>query len=301
MYTDDIDVVVRWAGRPSAAKKMKAKVAGVSLPPYTDDLKYCLRSVAKNMTWARRVFLVLDDDELLPPWLTTTTNAKKHNMLIIRHSEFIPSEYLPTYNSNVIDSFLHRIIDLAERFVVFDDDCFILKRVRPSVFFDSSDGRPITRMYNGPERHALDESPIMFVKMWQLGIREYGICYTRMQHQAQPFLKSLLNLYERGMFAKRLVAMQQHRVRHAADVNVLRFTSGLMTMHQQNHMVKTTFDVDLFVEAPDFDAMVAAQVFKRTTRPVFLCVNNTAKRYTQVYKLLERIFPAQSMYEKNVA
>lgn len=293
MY-DNIDVVVRWTGRPSAKKKMEAKAASILLPAYTNDLKYCLRSITKNMMWARRIFLVLDDEERLPPWMTTSATK----IQIIRHSEIIPNEYLPTYNSNVIDSFLHRIPDLVERFVVLDDDCFILKQVRPSIFFDPNDGLPITRMYRGPDCHTLDESPIMFVKMWQLGIRKHGIRFTRMQHQAQPFLKSVLSVYERGMFAKRLVDMQKHRIRHVADVNVLRFTSGLMTTHQQNHMIKTGEDVDMFVEAPDFDAKVAARVFKRATRPVFLCINNTDKSHVQVYRLLERIFPARSMYEK---
>ncbi|MBR4756443.1 MAG: hypothetical protein IK076_05825, partial [Bacteroidales bacterium] len=48
----------------------------------------------------------------------------KEKVDVVLHSDIIPSEYLPTFNSCVIEMFLHRIPGLDERFVYFNDDIF---------------------------------------------------------------------------------------------------------------------------------------------------------------------------------
>ena len=53
----------------------------------------------------------------------------------MRHEDFIPKEYLPTFNSNVIQYYLDRIKGLTDKFVMFDDDQFILKEVKKEDFF----------------------------------------------------------------------------------------------------------------------------------------------------------------------
>ena len=57
---------------------------------------------------------------------------------MVRHEEFIPKEYLPTFNSNVIELNLHRIKDLSEKFVLFNDDLFILKDTTEEDFFKNN-------------------------------------------------------------------------------------------------------------------------------------------------------------------
>lgn len=289
-----IDIVIRWAGIPSPQKIRKCKAAGLNpdalFPPQTHDLKYAFRSL-KYLPWARRVYLLLDDDELLPPWLHRTHPALK----IVRHSAFIPPQFLPTYNSNVIDSFVHCVPDLAEHFIVLDDECFVLKPTPPTAFFRN--GLPITRHYEGRDRHRLRPSPILFVKMWQLAIRTYKIRYTRIQHQAQPFLKSRLVAYHDSLFAPALAAMHSHRTRHPLDVNVLRFGSGLMSTLGHNIMFKTSNDYDLFVEGPELTPQQEQRIIAPSTRPTFLCINNTHPSQTPVYRLLRRLLPKKSPYE----
>lgn len=295
----DIDVVIRWAGLPSPTKRTKCQTLGFNpdavLPSYSPDLKFCLRSL-KHVPWAHRVFLLVDDDELLPPWLCTD------KLTVVRHSQFIPAPYLPTYNSNTIDSFVHRVPRLAEHFIVLDDECFILKPTPPAAFFTPAPHRlPITRHYEGRDRHLLrTPSKIVFVRMWQNAIRTYHLKYTRVQHQAQPFLKSVLQAYEQTLFAPALVqqAAPSHRIRTPTDVNVLRFASALMSTRGQNRMVKTSPAYDLFLEGPHLSADQANTTFDRATRPTFLCINNTHPDQTAVYRLLRRLFPKKSPYEQ---
>ena len=49
----------------------------------------------------------------------------------VKTEEFIPKEYLPTFNSNVIEMNLHRIENLSEKFILFNDDLFILRKIKP--------------------------------------------------------------------------------------------------------------------------------------------------------------------------
>ncbi len=48
---------------------------------------------------------------------------------------------MPTFNSNTIELNYHRIKELSEKFVVFNDDVFLLKPVTPDFFFKK--GHPV--------------------------------------------------------------------------------------------------------------------------------------------------------------
>mgnify|MGYP003303593660 CR=1 FL=1 len=56
-------------------------------------------------------------------------------LVIVNHRDFIPEEYLPTFNSNTILLNLHRIKGLSENFVFFNDDVFLLKPTKETDFF----------------------------------------------------------------------------------------------------------------------------------------------------------------------
>lgn len=56
------------------------------------------------------------------------------------HSTIIPKEYLPTYNSNVIESYLYLIPGLTDIFVYFNDDFFVRSPLHPSDLFTSGRG-----------------------------------------------------------------------------------------------------------------------------------------------------------------
>lgn len=292
-----VDVVMRWAGLPTDRKAVRCRMLGFNptavFPVYSDDLKYCMRGVCRYMRWFHKVFLLLDDDEALPPWLEEGCER----LVIVRHSAFIPNEFLPTYNSHVIDSWIHRVPGLSERFVVFDDEMFVVKPVREATFYHR-DGRPITRHYEGRDRHKMTRSRIAFAVMWQDAIRKWGLKYTRIQHHGMPFLKSVMARYERDVFGEALKKSGKMRTRGRGDVNLLRFSSALMSERRDGHMVRTSDAYDLFIEGPELTEEQANDIVRGTTRPVFLCINNTHPNQACVYKLLRRLFPRKCEFEK---
>ena len=81
-------------------------------------LKYWFRSVEKYTPWVNKIHFITCGH--LPDWLNT--NNPKLN--IVKHEDYIPKEYLPTFSANPIELNLHRINELEEKFVLFNDEIF---------------------------------------------------------------------------------------------------------------------------------------------------------------------------------
>ena len=76
-----------------------------------EELKYSLRSVEKYAPWIRRIFIVTDNQ--VPVWLDTS----HPKVQIVDHTEIMPPECLPCYNSVIIEHHLHKIPGLSEHFL----------------------------------------------------------------------------------------------------------------------------------------------------------------------------------------
>lgn len=103
-----------------------------------DNLRYWFRSVEKCTPWVRKIHFVTCGH--LPPWLKED-NPRLH---IVKHSDYMPAEALPTFSCNPLELNMHRIPDLAEHFVYFNDDMFVLREI-PRTFFFNECGYPCDR------------------------------------------------------------------------------------------------------------------------------------------------------------
>ena len=91
-------------------------------------LKYWFRGVEKFAPWVRKIHFVTSGQK--PEWLNT--DHPKINM--VSHEDYIPKQYLPVFNSNLIEIYIHKIPDLSEQFVYFNDDFYITNHIDPNVF-----------------------------------------------------------------------------------------------------------------------------------------------------------------------
>lgn len=98
-------------------------------------LRYWFRAVERFAPWVNRIFFVTCGQK--PEWL----DGSHPKLRLVDHRDYIPEEYLPTFNSNTIEWNLHRIADLSEHFVLFNDDLFLLRPVSPDFFFHN--GLPV--------------------------------------------------------------------------------------------------------------------------------------------------------------
>lgn len=94
-------------------------------------LPYWFRAVENFAPWVRKIHFVTWGH--VPKFLQLE-NSKLH---IVRHDEFIPEDYLPTFSSHAIEMNIHRIPGLAEHFVYFNDDMFLLRPFEKEDFFET--------------------------------------------------------------------------------------------------------------------------------------------------------------------
>ncbi len=92
-------------------------------------LRYWFRSIEQFTPWVNNIFFITSGE--LPDWI----NLEHPKLRWIKHEDYIPNKYLPTFNANVIELNLHRIKDLSETFVYMNDDLFILRPLESSRFF----------------------------------------------------------------------------------------------------------------------------------------------------------------------
>ena len=92
-------------------------------------LKYLLRGVEKYMPFIRDVVLIVARESQIPIWINTD------NVRIVYHEDFIPKQYLPTFNSCTIESFFWNIPDLADRVIYINDDMFPMQDMSETDFF----------------------------------------------------------------------------------------------------------------------------------------------------------------------
>lgn len=139
-----IDFVVTWVdGSDPAWQKEKAAHSGQksarTMTAFADSrdvryrdlglLRYWFRGVEKFAPWVRKIHFVTWGH--LPSWL----DIKNPKLNIVRHEDFIPEEFLPTFNSNAIEIHMHRIKGLSEHFVYFNDDMFLISPADETDFF----------------------------------------------------------------------------------------------------------------------------------------------------------------------
>lgn len=219
----EIDFVVTWVNMDDPewraefekySERKDNEKNGVSKARFRDYgfLKYWFRGIEKFAPWVRKIHFISSGNP--PEWLDLS-NPKLH---IVRHDDYIPSEFLPTFNSVVIERYIHRIPGLADHFVYFNDDFYIIRRVNKERFFLNGLPRDIAAFQYNPSwsqfykriknniriiNQHFDKKKVMeqFHDKWfdkgygskarmNYLLRPYGKFITlRIPHNAQPYLK----------------------------------------------------------------------------------------------------------------
>ena len=146
MDTDfPIDIVYLWVdGNDSSWRKKRQKAAQQlsdrersAIAPFgnvegrfrdNDELRYSLRALETFFPAHGHVYVVTDGQT--PQWLRDTPG-----LTVVDHMELIPSSCLPTFDSGNIESYIHRIPGLSQRYFYFNDDVFFGAPVQVNEWF----------------------------------------------------------------------------------------------------------------------------------------------------------------------
>lgn len=129
-----IDIVVTWVDGSDAHWQNERNLFVDELMvdnDYRDTglFKFWFRAVEKYLPWINKIHLVTMGH--IPDFL----NINHPKLSIVKHTDFIPSEYLPTFSANTIELNIHRIKGLSPHFLYFNDDVFVLSSLSPTDFF----------------------------------------------------------------------------------------------------------------------------------------------------------------------
>ncbi len=125
-----------------------------------EELKYSLRSLEIYASWINHIYIVTDRQ--VPKWL----NTDYEKVTIVDHSEIMPQEIIPCFNSAIIEYFLPFIPNLSEKFLYGNDDTFFGEEMRPEDFF--IDNKPIVRVKKSGEKscHTINEKNITIMVLY---------------------------------------------------------------------------------------------------------------------------------------
>lgn len=141
-----IDIVIAWVDDADQQWcALKREYETTPDPTAADDsderyrdwgfLRYLLRGIEKFMPWIRTVHLVTCGQS--PVWL----NKAHPKLHLVNHTDYIPAEYLPTFNSHTIELNFHRIEGLSEHFIYLNDDMLFTALQKRTDYF--RDGFPV--------------------------------------------------------------------------------------------------------------------------------------------------------------
>lgn len=132
-----------------------------------NELNYSIKSVIKYMPFIRKIFIVTDNQH---------PNIDKYlydlkPITIINHIDIIDSKYLPTFYSDVIESYIHNIPNLSEIFLYNNDDFFHFSKINISdIIFNNS-----IKIINDIESITFKSIYSFYTNLIKLNMSEYDI------------------------------------------------------------------------------------------------------------------------------
>ncbi|XP_070153413.1 N-acetylglucosamine-1-phosphotransferase subunits alpha/beta isoform X2 [Polyergus mexicanus] len=141
-----IDVVYTWVNGsdPVFLENLQKHIPIVDLSAAAsrfsdkDELRYSLRSLEMYAPWVRHVYIVTNGQ--IPSWL----DMDNPRMTLVSHEDiFLNKSDLPTFSSPAIESHIHRIPGISDKFLYFNDDVMLGTEVWPEDFITQAGGQKI--------------------------------------------------------------------------------------------------------------------------------------------------------------
>ena len=255
-------------------------------------LKYLLRGIEKHIPSVDRVFLFVSGESQVPQWID------RENVRVVLHKEIIPEEFLPTFTSTTIEMFMHRIPDMDEEFLYFNDDMFPVMDCSKEDFF--KDGKSVIGFSRhifagGKYKKRVRNSDRQARKVLGKG---NGLVFIRPQHTCSPMFKSqsdiVFDLSKEEIFKRISVLRTTENFNQYLFLDYL-YYKGLTSKGKISNK-----HLSPAVHSPE---TIVSNILEPTTK--LICINDVhmeedkfSKYRDAVIAAFEKHFPQKSRFEK---
>lgn len=252
-----------------------------------NELYYSVYAVQKFMPWVRHIFIVTD--EQIPKWLDI---EKQTQIKIIDHKQIIDGQYLPTFNSHVIEAHLHRIPELSDHFIYFNDDVFVARPLSPSHFF-SSNGIASIFTANKSIKNMLNRgihTPTLLASRNSIKLLQANydcIIDFSLVHTYVPLTKKIYQLAWQK-YKDEIISFLNNKVRGTNDLNFSNFFIPYLMYLEGRSYVKTEICYYFNIRSPNADYIYKKLLLKKkyNQMPHSFCANDvTSKKHLTDYQI----------------
>ena len=283
----------------------KIEIADIARYESRDELRYALRSLEAYAPWINHVYIVTNGQK--PSWL----NLNNSKITLVDHSEIIPEQYLPTFNSHVIESCLHRIPNLAEHYIYFNDDVMLTRPVEPSYFFTSGGLAKVfitDSLLSGGKR-CMKDTPTQWAakNARDLIYNVTGHLPNKMfAHTFHPQIKSI-NIEMEKLWSDEYEQCRKNKFRDESDLLVTSFLHHHFSTLTGRAIATRTKCMYFNIRIPMADKYYVSLLARKNTKdaPYSMCLNDHKSNnfgldnlYIQsMPEFLDKYFPNQTTFE----
>ncbi len=253
-----------------------------------DEITYSVRSVVKFIPWIRYIFIVTDNQK--PPVDEHLIKSKK--VIIIDHKQIIDKKYLPTFNSNVIESHLHKIPKISQVFLYNNDDCMHLNYVRRDDIYIEEKGKVKLKLRSNFNLNQFSQYKsdyaIRLTKTAQYFLKNFPKMKFVNNHHTKILRRKTLEIIEEK--EKLLLnQLRQHKFRSDEYINYIFFAVNLDCLLNQNIVIKDFKDVkECHLWTTNFKPDIFNTILK--AKPKFLCMNSMTPSFKKGFiEFMERV------------
>lgn len=248
-------------------------------------LKYVFRSIEKYCPWVNKVHLIVQSESQIPKWVN------RNEVNIVYHSDFIPEQFLPTFNSSTIEMFIQNVKELSEYYIYGNDDTIFTSPIKELDFFDINNKKLIfgIRLREFNPTWIGDILRMANNKLLDIeGTQVYSI-----QHTFTPHIKSLniemFNKYKERIY-KNVTPFRNKEEHNQWIFLIYAYLNNYAINYRLSHM-------SVEVNYKSINRVLNADLSKFKS----VCINDhkdtTEEQMTKINEKLEKIFPTRCKYE----
>lgn len=285
----DVDIVFTYVnGYDPEFIKMKNSYLNTINKKYNPDIRikgldeiiYSVNSVIKFIPWIRKIFIVTNNQ--IPPIDKILIFSGK--VIIIDHKNIIDPQYLPTFNSDVIESYLHNIPDLSEIFLYNNDDVMHLNYINRRDIYEIRNNKILLKIRNNysmnrPVYHNEYSQRLNYTKNLFLNVKPNIRLINN--HHTKILRKSTMEYIE-NKFPELLNEMRVNHLRGTGYIQYLFFLLNVDNILNNNIIINNSKDViEKHFGNKKARPFSFNDVLKK--RPKFVCFNSMDQSFKKVF------------------